>query len=82
MELLARRHGELIGVKYGEPFLQKEPMAVDDVVTLAVRTIDLDRPKSDLFPLRASLAAESILDGGATQAQSGQVLPTHRSAQP
>lgn len=39
MELLARRHGELIGVKYGEPFLQKEPMAVDDVVTLPVRSI-------------------------------------------
>lgn len=39
MELLARQHGALIGVKYGEPFLQKEPMAVDDVVALAVRSI-------------------------------------------
>ena len=39
MELLARNHGALIGVKYGEPFLQKEPMAVDDIVGLPVRSI-------------------------------------------
>lgn len=39
MELLARHHGQLIGVKYGEPFLQKEPMAVDDIVALPVRSI-------------------------------------------
>ncbi len=39
MELLARHHGQLIGVKYGEPFLQKEPMAVDDIVDLPVRSI-------------------------------------------
>ncbi len=39
MELLARNHGALIGVKYGEPFLQKEPMAVDDIVALSVRSI-------------------------------------------
>ncbi len=39
MELLARHHGQLIGVTYGEPFLQKEPMAVDDIVDLPVRSI-------------------------------------------
>ena len=39
MELLARHHGALIGVKYGEPFLQKEPMAVGDIVALPVRSI-------------------------------------------
>jgi bacillithiol biosynthesis deacetylase BshB1 len=39
MELLARHHGQLIGVKYGEPFLQKEPMSVNDIVNLPVRSI-------------------------------------------
>jgi bacillithiol biosynthesis deacetylase BshB1 len=39
MDLLARHYGALIGVKYGEPFLQKEPMQVEDVVKLAVRSI-------------------------------------------
>ena len=39
MDLLARHHGHLINVKYGEPFLQKEPMAADDIVTLPVRSI-------------------------------------------
>ena len=39
MELLARHNGALIGVKYGEPFLQKEPMAVVDIVDLPVRSI-------------------------------------------
>jgi len=39
MELLARHHGQLIGVKYGEPFLQKEPMSVENIVTLPVRSI-------------------------------------------
>jgi bacillithiol biosynthesis deacetylase BshB1 len=39
MDLLARHHGQLIGVKYGEPFLQKELLAVDDIVTLPVRSI-------------------------------------------
>ena len=39
MELLARYYGELIGVRYGEPFLVKELMQVDDVVKLAVRSI-------------------------------------------
>ena len=39
MELLARHHGARIGVKYGEPFLQKEDMEVDDIVNLSVRSI-------------------------------------------
>jgi len=39
MDLLARNYGQMIGVKYGEPFLQKELMAVEDVVTLPVRSI-------------------------------------------
>jgi hypothetical protein len=39
MELLARYYGEMIGVRYGEPFLVKELMQVDDVVTLPVRSI-------------------------------------------
>jgi len=29
----------MIGVKYGEPFLQKEKMVVDDIVKLPVRSI-------------------------------------------
>jgi N-acetylglucosamine malate deacetylase 1 len=39
MDLLARHYGQLIGVRYGEPFLQKELMAVEDVVDLPVRSI-------------------------------------------
>jgi N-acetylglucosamine malate deacetylase 1 len=39
MNLLARHYGEMIGVKYGEPFLQKELMKVEDVVKLDVRSI-------------------------------------------
>jgi bacillithiol biosynthesis deacetylase BshB1 len=39
MNQLARHYGELIGVRYGEPFLQKELMKVDDVVKLEVRSI-------------------------------------------
>ena len=39
MALLARHYGALIGVKYGEPFLQKEPMQIEDVVKLPVRSI-------------------------------------------
>jgi N-acetylglucosamine malate deacetylase 1 len=39
MDLLARHWGQMIGVKYGEPFLQKELMAVDDIVELPVRSI-------------------------------------------
>lgn len=39
MDLLARHYGQMIGVKYGEPFLQKELMCVDDIVALPVRSI-------------------------------------------
>lgn len=39
MELLARYYGELIGVRYGEPFVVKELMQVEDVVALPVRSI-------------------------------------------
>lgn len=39
MELLARHYGEMIGVRYGEPFVVKELMQVDDVVSLPVRSI-------------------------------------------
>jgi N-acetylglucosamine malate deacetylase 1 len=35
---IARFYGNLIGVKYGEPFVVKETMRVDDVVTMPVRT--------------------------------------------
>lgn len=39
MDLLARYYGQMINAKYGEPFLQKEPMSVDDIVSLPVRSI-------------------------------------------
>jgi bacillithiol biosynthesis deacetylase BshB1 len=39
MNLLARHYGEMIGVKYGEPFLIKELMQVNDVVKMDVRSI-------------------------------------------
>ena len=39
MDLLARHYGQMIGVKYGEPFLQKEKIVVDDIVELPVRSI-------------------------------------------
>lgn len=39
MDLLARHYGQMIGVKYGEPFLQKELICVDDIVALPVRSI-------------------------------------------
>jgi bacillithiol biosynthesis deacetylase BshB1 len=35
---VARFYGNLIGVRYGEPFVVKETMRVDDVLTLPVRT--------------------------------------------
>lgn len=35
---IARYYGNLIGVKYGEPFVQKEMMRVDDLVQLGVRS--------------------------------------------
>jgi bacillithiol biosynthesis deacetylase BshB1 len=39
MNRLARRYGQMIGVRYGEPFLTKELAKVDDVVDMAVRSI-------------------------------------------
>ena len=36
---VARFYGNLIGVKYGEPFVVKEAMQVDDVVNMPVRSI-------------------------------------------
>jgi len=39
MNQLARHYGQMIGVQYGEPFLQKELMKVDDVVKMAVRSV-------------------------------------------
>jgi bacillithiol biosynthesis deacetylase BshB1 len=36
---VARSYGNLIGVKYGEAFVQKETMRVDDVLELGVRSI-------------------------------------------
>jgi bacillithiol biosynthesis deacetylase BshB1 len=36
---MARFYGNLIGVKYGEPFVVKETMRVDDVVSLPVRSL-------------------------------------------
>lgn len=35
---IARFYGNLIGVKYGEPYVVKETMRVDDLVTMGVRT--------------------------------------------
>src|SRR5262245_7030573 len=39
MNQLARHYGQMIGTQYGEPFLQKELMRVEDVVKLEVRSI-------------------------------------------
>jgi bacillithiol biosynthesis deacetylase BshB1 len=36
---IARFYGNLIGVRYGEPFVVKETLRVDDVVSLAVRSL-------------------------------------------
>jgi LmbE family N-acetylglucosaminyl deacetylase len=36
---VARFYGNLIGVRYGEPFVVKEAMRVDDIVALPVRSI-------------------------------------------
>jgi N-acetylglucosamine malate deacetylase 1 len=35
----ARFYGNLIGVKYGEPFVVKEMMRVDDIVSLSVKSL-------------------------------------------
>jgi N-acetylglucosamine malate deacetylase 1 len=39
MNQLARHYGQMIGVKYGEPFLIKELMKVEDVVKMEVRSV-------------------------------------------
>ena len=39
MNQLARHYGQMIGVRYGEPFLQKELIHVDDILKLDVRSI-------------------------------------------
>jgi bacillithiol biosynthesis deacetylase BshB1 len=39
MNQLARHYGQMIGVQYGEPFLQKELMKVEDLVKMEVRSI-------------------------------------------
>jgi N-acetylglucosamine malate deacetylase 1 len=36
---VARFYGNLIGVKYGEPFVVKEALEVDDIVAMGVRSI-------------------------------------------
>jgi bacillithiol biosynthesis deacetylase BshB1 len=36
---IARFYGNQIGVKYGEPFVVKEAMQIDDIVAMAVRSI-------------------------------------------
>jgi bacillithiol biosynthesis deacetylase BshB1 len=38
LELTARRHGQLVGVEYGEGFVTREPMAVDDLLALSAPT--------------------------------------------
>src|SRR6266699_1023436 len=38
MNQLARHYGQMVGVSYGEPFLQKELMKVEDVVKIEVRS--------------------------------------------
>jgi len=39
MNQLSRHYGQMIGVEYGEPFLQKELIKVEDVVKMEVRSI-------------------------------------------
>jgi bacillithiol biosynthesis deacetylase BshB1 len=39
VELAGRRHGQLIGVRYGEGFVTKEPLTVDDVTKLGGESI-------------------------------------------
>jgi bacillithiol biosynthesis deacetylase BshB1 len=37
VELAGRRHGQLIGVRYGEGFVTREPLAIDDLLALGGR---------------------------------------------
>ncbi|HET9803020.1 MAG TPA: bacillithiol biosynthesis deacetylase BshB1 [Candidatus Acidoferrum sp.] len=39
MNQIARHFGDMIGVRYGEPFLQREMMKVNDVVEMEVRSV-------------------------------------------
>jgi N-acetylglucosamine malate deacetylase 1 len=39
VQLVARFYGEMVGVEYAEPFVVKEVMQVEDVVTIPVRSI-------------------------------------------
>lgn len=39
LSAIARFYGNLIGVKYGEPFIVKEAIEIDDVVSMPVRSI-------------------------------------------
>ena len=39
IESLSRQFGLMIGVRYGEPFVTREPAAVEDIVTMPVRSI-------------------------------------------
>jgi bacillithiol biosynthesis deacetylase BshB1 len=39
VELAGRRHGQQIGVRYGEGFVTREPLVVDDVASLAGTSI-------------------------------------------
>ncbi len=39
MHLVARHYGQMIGVRYAEPFLVKEVMQVDDIVSMPVRSL-------------------------------------------
>ncbi len=38
LEMIARFYGNLIGVKYGEPYASKEPVAIEDVLALGPRS--------------------------------------------
>ena len=39
LSAIARFYGNLIGVKYGEPFVVKETVQIDDIVNMSVRSI-------------------------------------------
>jgi bacillithiol biosynthesis deacetylase BshB1 len=39
LSAIARFYGNLIGVKYGEPFVQKEMLRVDDITAMKVRSL-------------------------------------------
>jgi len=36
---VARFYGNLVGVRYGEPFVVKEAMQIDDIVAMPSRSI-------------------------------------------